>query len=293
MKQFKTSWLVCLAIVLFVIIACAVFLFEPRRNRFYKVEREFVYWHDADATNRLCELDSGTRGYMGPSAAYVFEERLKMYSPTCIVNRVIDRLRKDHPEIVSSDSEIRDVLSAAEYFNSGIIVPHVHVIVRSGDANLSLSVAESFVDVVADAVEEDSARTRSKAIDQIQRRLLRLQEERKLLSSASRTTEKTEMEIRRIDTAIEGLNVDIERIKSLGSNTELRVFRVRDGVGGRSGDRDHTGAALQPSLEHGQGREARGGGRRRDGDDDGRARVLRNSHQVMCGKASWVTGDGD
>ena len=39
------------------------------------------------------------------------------------------------------------------------------------------------------------------------------------------------MEIRRIDTAIEGLNVDIERIKSLGSNTELRVFRVWDGVG--------------------------------------------------------------
>ena len=231
MKQFKTSWLVCFAIVLFVIIACAVFLLEPRRNRFYKVEREFVYWHDADATNRLCELDSGTRGYMGPSAAYVFEERLKMYSPTCIVNRVIDRLRKDHPEIVSSDSEIRDVLSAAEYFNSGIIVPHVHVIVRSGDANLSLSIAESFVDVVADAVEEDSARTRSKAIDQIQRRLLRLQEERKLLSSASRTTEKTEMESRRIDTAIEGLNVDIERIKSLGSNTELRVFRVWDGAG--------------------------------------------------------------
>lgn len=58
-----------------------------------------------------------------------------------------------------------------------------------------------------------------------------MQEERKLLSSASRTTEKTEMEIRRIDTAIEGLNVDIERIKSLGSNTELRVFRVWDGVG--------------------------------------------------------------
>jgi len=152
---------------------------------------------------------------------------LMMYSPTCVVNRVIARLRKDHPNVVCTDSEIRDALSSAEYFNSGKIVPHVHVIVRSGDANLTLSVAESFVDVVSDAIEEDAARRRSKAIEQIQNRLSRLQEERKVLASASRVSPNAQTELRRLDTAIEGLGADVKRANDLDDDMELRVFRIR------------------------------------------------------------------
>lgn len=227
MKQSRMSWFLYFIMLLFMVTACVVILFEHRRNRVYVVETEFVCWHDAEVTNRLSEIDSGARGYTGPSAAFVFEERLMMYSPTCIVNRVVARIRKNHPKIVCADSEIRDVLSAAEYFNSGIIVPHVHVIVRSYDANLSLSVAESFVDVVADALEDDAARTRLKAVKHIQDRLSRLLEVRKQLASASRVVAKPEMELRRIDAAIEGLNADIKRETSSGSNAELRVFRIR------------------------------------------------------------------
>ena len=227
MKQSKMSWILYFVMAVFAMLACVVFLFEHRCNRVYRAEMEFVCWHDAEVTNRLCEIDSGTRGYTGPSAAFVFEERLMMYNPTCVVDRVIARLRKDHPKVVCSDSEIRDALSSTEYFNSGIIVPHVHVIVSSGDANLSLSVAGSFVDVVAEAIEEDAARTRSKAVEQIRNRLLRLQEERKLLASASQVTANAQTELRRLDTAIEGLEADIKRVNSLGNDTELRVFRIR------------------------------------------------------------------
>ena len=238
MNKSKTCWLRALFMVLLVMIACAAFLIEHRCDRIYKAEREFAYWHDAEVTNRLSEIDSGACDYVGPSAAFVFEERLMKYSPTCVVNRVIARLRKDHPAIFCSDSEIRDILSSAEYFNSGKIVPHVHIIVRSNEANLSASVAESFVDVVADALEEDARRTRLKAVEQIQDRLLRLQERRKLLTIAPQTTAKAEMELRRINTAIEGLNADIERVKSLSNNTELRAFRIRriDTARGMSGE---------------------------------------------------------
>lgn len=227
MKQSKRNWPFYLVMALNVMLACAVFLFGHRSNRIYMVEMEFVCWHDAEVTNRLCEIDSGARGYTGPSAAFVFEERLMMYSPTCIVNRVIARLRNDHPNVVCTDSEIRDALSSAEYFNSGIIVPHVHVIVRSGDANLSLSVAESFIDVVSDAIEEDTARTRSKAIEQIQNRLSRLLDERKLLASAPRLPPNAQTELRRFDTAIEELRTDIKRASDLDNGMDLRVFRIR------------------------------------------------------------------
>ena len=226
MNKSKASWARFFIIVLFVMVACVAILIEFRCDRVYKAEREFVCWHDAEVTNRLSELDSGARGYVGPSAAFVFKERLMMYSPTCVVDRVIARLRKDYPAIVCSDSKVRDVLSSAEYYNNGKIVPHVHIIVRSDEANLSASIVESFVNVVADAVEEDAGRTRLKAVEQIQNRLLRLQERRKQLAIASRTTEKAEMELRRIDTAIEGLTADIERVKSLGNDTELHVFRI-------------------------------------------------------------------
>lgn len=227
MKQSKRYWLFYLAVAVNAMLACVVFLSGHRCNRVYRVEMEFVCWHDAEVTNRLCEIESGARGYTGPSAAFVFEERLMMYSPTCVVNRVIARLRKDHPNVVCSDSEIRDALSSAEYFNSGIIVPHVHVIVRSGDANLSLSAAESFVDVVSDAIEEDAARTRSKTIEQIQNRLSRLLKERKLLVSTSRVTPNAQTELRRLDAAIEELRADMKHANDLDSDMELRVFRIR------------------------------------------------------------------
>lgn len=227
MNKSKTSLVRLLYMVLIVMVACVAILFELRCDRIHKAEREFVCWHDAEVTNRLSELDSETRDYVGPSAAFVFEERLMRYSPTCVVDRVIARLRKDYPAIVCSDSKIRDVLSSAEYFNSGKIVPHVHIIVRSDEANLSASVAESFVDVLADVVEEDARRTRLKAVEQIQNRLFRLMERRKQLAIASRTMANAEMELRGVDTAIEGLTADIERVKSSGDDMELRVFRIR------------------------------------------------------------------
>ena len=227
MNKYNTSWVRSLFIVLLVMVACVAILLERRCNRVYKSEREFVCWHDAEVTNRLSELDSGARGYVGPSAAFVFKERLMMYSPTGVVDLVIARLRKDYPAIVCSDSRVRDVLLSAEYFNSGKIVPHVHIIIRSEDANLSASVAESFVDVVADAVEEDTRRTRLKAVEQIQDRLLRLLERRKQLAIASQDAANAEMELRGVDTAIEGLTADIERAKSVGNDMDLRVFRIR------------------------------------------------------------------
>jgi len=227
MNKYNTSWVRSLFIVLLVMVACVAILLERRCNRVYKSEREFVCWHDAEVTNRLSELDSGARGYVGPSAAFVFKERLMMYSPTGVVDLVIARLRKDYPAIVCSDSKVRDVLLSAEYFNSGKIVPHVHIIIRSEDANLSASVAESFVDVVADAVEEDTRRTRLKAVEQIQDRLLRLLERRKQLAIASQDAANAEMELRGVDTAIEGLTADIERAKSVGNDMDLRVFRIR------------------------------------------------------------------
>lgn len=227
MNKYNTSWVRSLFIVLLVMVACVAILLERRCNRVYKSEREFVCWHDAEVTNRLSELDSGARGYVGPSAAFVFKERLMMYSPTGVVDLVIARLRKDYPAIVCSDSKVRDVLLSAEYFNSGKIVPHVHIIIRSEDANLSASVAESFVDVVADAVEEDTRRTRLKVVEQIQDRLLRLLERRKQLAIASQDGANAEMELRGVDTAIEGLTADIERAKSVGNDMDLRVFRIR------------------------------------------------------------------
>jgi len=227
MNKYNTSWVRSLFIVLLVMVACVAILLERRCNRVYKSEREFVCWHDAEVTNRLSELDSGARGYVGPSAAFVFKERLMMYSPTGVVDLVIARLRKDYPAIVCSDSKVRDVLLSAEYFNSGKIVPHVHIIIRSEDANLSASVAESFVDVVADAVEEDTRRTRLKAVEQIQDGLLRLLERRKQLANASQDAANAEMELRGVDTAIEGLTADIERAKSVGNDMDLRVFRIR------------------------------------------------------------------
>ena len=227
MNKYNTSWVRSLFIVLLVMVACVAILLERRCNRVYKSEREFVCWHDAEVTNRLSELDSGARGYVGPSAAFVFKERLMMYSPTGVVDLVIARLRKDYPAIVCSDSKVRDVLLSAEYFNSGKIVPHVHIIIRSEDANLSASVAESFVDVVADAVEEDTRRTRLKAVEQIQDRLSRLLERRKQLAIASQDAANAEMELRGVDTAIEGLTADIERAKSVGNDMDLRVFRIR------------------------------------------------------------------
>ena len=227
MNKYNTSWVRSLFIVLLVMVACVAILLERRCNRVYKSEREFVCWHDAEVTNRLSELDSGARGYVGPSAAFVFKERLMMYSPTGVVDLVIARLRKDYPAIVCSDSRVRDVLLSAEYFNSGKIVPHVHIIIRSEDANLSASVAESFVDVVADAVEEDTRRTRLKAVEQIQDRLLRLLERRKQLAIASQDAANAEIELRGVDTAIEGLTADIERAKSVGNDMDLRVFRIR------------------------------------------------------------------
>ena len=227
MNKYNTSWVRSLFIVLLVMVACVAILLERRCNRVYKSEREFFCWHDAEVTNRLSELDSGARGYVGPSAAFVFKERLMMYSPTGVVDLVIARLRKDYPAIVCSDSKVRDVLLSAEYFNSGKIVPHVHIIIRSEDANLSASVAESFVDVVADAVEEDTRRTRLKAVEQIQDRLLRLLERRKQLAIASQDAADSEMELRGVDTAIEGLTADIERAKSVGNDMDLRVFRIR------------------------------------------------------------------
>lgn len=227
MNKYKASWVRSLFIVLLVMVACVAILLERRCNRVYKSEREFVCWHDAEVTNRLSELDSGARGYVGPSAAFVFKERLMMYSPTGVVDLVIARLRKDYPAIVCSDSKVRDVLLSAEYFNSGKIVPHVHIIIRSEDANLSASVAESFVDVVADAVEEDTRRTRLKVVEQIQDRLLRLLERRKQLAIASQDAVNAEMELRGVDTAIEGLTADIERAKSVGNDMDLRVFRIR------------------------------------------------------------------
>ena len=226
-KKAKAWWVRSLFMVLLVMVACVAVLLERRCDRVYKEEREFVCWHDAEVTNRLSEIDSGARDYVGPSAAFVFKERLMMYSPTCVVDRVIARLRKDYPAIVCSDSKVRDVLSSAEYFNSGKIVPHVHIIVRSDEADLSASIAESFVDVVSDVVEEDAVRTRIKAVEQIQNRLLKLLDRRKQLAIASRVTANAEMELRRIDTAIEGLTADIERAKSVGNDMDLRVFRIR------------------------------------------------------------------
>ena len=227
MNKSTTTWVCFFFMVLFAMVACVVIVFGRRCNQVYKAEREFVFWHDAEVTNRLSEIDSGARGYVGPSASFVFEERLMMYSPTCVVDRVIARLRKDYPTIDCSDLKIRDILSSAEYFNSGRIVPHIHIIVRSDEENISASVAESFVNAVADVVEEDSRRTRLKAVEQIQNRLLRLHERRRQLTIAPRATANAEMELRRIDTAIEGLDADIERVKSLGNDTELRVFRIR------------------------------------------------------------------
>ena len=227
MNKHQASWVLSFFMASLVMVACVSVLLELRCDRICEAEREFACWHDAEVTNRLSELDSGERGYIGPSAAFVFEERLKMYSPTCVIDRVIARLRKDYPAIVCPDSKIRDALSTAEYFNSGRIVPHVHIIVRSDEANLSASVAESFIDVIADAVEEDARRTRLKAVEQMQNRLSRLQERRKQLAVASQATAKAEMELRRIDTAIEGLYADVERGKSLDNDMELRVFRIR------------------------------------------------------------------
>ncbi len=230
MKQSKAGRYIPFFMVLLVTIACVAFLSEHRYNRVYEVEEEFVCWHDADATNRLSELASGACDYVGPSAAFLFEERLMMYSPTCVVGCVIARIRKDYPTIVCSDSKIKEILSSAEYFNSGIIVPYVHIIVRSDDKNLSALVADAFVDVVADAVEEAEARTRAKSVAQIQNHLLRLSEERKRLVSASRVVAENETELRRVDAEIESLTADVERVKSVSSNMELRVFRVRKSV---------------------------------------------------------------
>ena len=72
MNKYNTSWVRSLFIVLLVMVACVAILLERRCNRVYKSEREFFCWHDAEVTNRLSELDSGARGYVGPSAAFVF-----------------------------------------------------------------------------------------------------------------------------------------------------------------------------------------------------------------------------
>ena len=52
-------------------------------------------------------------------------------------------------------------------------------------------------------------------------------ERRKQLAIASRTMANAEMELRGVDTAIEGLTADIERAKSVGNDMDLRVFRIR------------------------------------------------------------------
>ena len=75
MNKYNASWVRSLFIVLLVMVACVAILLERRCNRVYKSEREFVCWHDAEVTNRLSELDSGARGYVGSSAAFVFKER--------------------------------------------------------------------------------------------------------------------------------------------------------------------------------------------------------------------------
>ena len=230
---FKNSWgLPLFAILLVLIIGVSLFstpLFSTLvHKRVYKAEEEFIYWHDAEVTNKLHEIDSGVRDYLGPTAAFTFEERLMAYSPTCMINRVVARFYADHPTIVCPESKILALLSSAEYFNSGNIVPHVHVIVSSEDADLGEFVAESFVKAVADVVEEEATNIRLKAVEQIQKRLARLQEKRKSLVSISDAKKAIDAsELRRIDMLIEGLKADIKRVKSMSKDTEPRVFRIQ------------------------------------------------------------------
>ena len=229
MKVFTKRFWLLFFLMLFAFVMGVVASVALMCNHVYEAEEEFVYWHDAEVTNRLSEIDSGMRDYMGPTAQFIFEEKLKIYSPTCMVDLVASRFREDHPEIVCAESKIGELLSSAEYFNNGTIVPRVHVIVRSEDALLAAAVTETFVNVVADAVEEDAVSMQLKAVEQIQKRLSRLQDKRNSLAAASKsvTGASDEVELRRIDKSIEGLKADIERVKSPSRYAKPRVFRIR------------------------------------------------------------------
>ena len=61
MKVFTKRFWLLFFLMLFAFVMGVVASVALMCNHVYEAEEEFVYWHDAEVTNRLSEIDSGMR----------------------------------------------------------------------------------------------------------------------------------------------------------------------------------------------------------------------------------------
>ena len=223
MKRLSVAVIFCLAAVVSLIVI--VLARGVVREKAFEADAEFVYCRKDEATNITHMADYDLGDYLGPSASFLFEERLRKYEPRRMLEAVYKCLLRDYPDSNDGKSEVKLLLDNARYYNTGMAIPHVHVIVRSVDADQAVRVARSFANAVAEEMGKDISIRIEKSIFQIDNCIAKRKRYVDALSKGPSTSEpKTLAEIEKIKNEIKLLEYDKRNVLDCCDKNEGRIF---------------------------------------------------------------------
>lgn len=223
MKRLSVVVIFCLASVALLIVI--VLARGGAREQAFEADAEFVYCRNDEATNKADMADCDVGDYLGPSASFLFEERLRQYEPRRMLEAVYKCLLRDYPGSNDMKSEVKSLLDNAKYYNMGKGIPHVHVIVRCADANRAVRVVRSFVNAVVEEMEKDISVRIEKSMSQIDKCIVKRKRYVDALSEGSSSSEpKTLAEIERLKDEIKLLECDKLKVKDCFDKNEGRIF---------------------------------------------------------------------
>ena len=223
MKRLSVVMIFCLAAVASLIII--VLARGGGREQAFEADAEFVYCRNDETTNKIDMADYDVGDYLGPSASFLFEERLRKYEPRRMFEAVYKCLLRDYPGSNDGKSKVKSLLDNAKYYNTGRGIPHVHVIVRCADANQAVRVVSSFVNAVAEEMEKNISVRIEKSMLQIDKCIAKRKRYVDALSEGSSSSEpKTLAEIERIKDEIKLLECDKHKVQDCFDKNEGRIF---------------------------------------------------------------------
>ena len=223
MKRLSIAVIFCLAAVASLIII--VLARGELREQAVEADAEFVYCRNDKTANKIDMADYDVGDYLGPSTSFLFEERLRKYEPRRMLESVYKCLLKDYPGSNDGKSEVKSLLDNAKYYNTGMTIPHVHVVVRSADSNQAIRVVRSYVRAVAEEVDKVNSLRIEKSMSQIDKCIAKRKRYVDALSEDPSSSEpKILVEIGRIKEEIKLLECDKSQVLDCSGKNEERIF---------------------------------------------------------------------
>lgn len=222
-----STWLIFLSASV-VLIAVLLLTFHNVRIPLCEVDEEFVFWRNGDITNKIGIADSEVGDYSGPSADFLFEERLRKYEPSRMLASVMKCLRRYYPDCNDEEKDVESMLKTARYYNRGKVFPRVHMVVCSSDPELASRVAYSYVYAVAIDIEKNISERKSTALSQAEKRLARYEQYCSALEhDRERIDENAVSEVKKLREEIKLLKADVLKMKECARDNEWRIYHIR------------------------------------------------------------------